>query len=418
MTKQNFLKQLIKTKKAGVELAASSLKTRNAALREIAGQLRQAKGLILKENRKDVRKFKTEDPLRDRLLLTEERIAAMINDIQTVIKLPDHLNVILEEKTIENGLSVRKVSSAFGVVGVIYESRPNVTVDVAVLNLKVGNAVVLKGGDDACFSNRILVELMREALRKAGLAQETILHIDPRDKDLIGFMLKRRDLIDLIIPRGGHGLIKFVRENSEIPVIETGAGVCHTFVDDSADMEMAGNIVYNAKVSRPSVCNSLDTLLVHKKAALSLLKNLDARLREKGVEIYADEKSFAILKARAYPYLKRAKKHDYGREFLSLKMAIRVVEGIDEAIRHIGTYSTKHSEAIVTGNNRNADKFLNSVDAACVYHNASTRFTDGSQFGLGGEIGISTQKLHARGPMSVKELTTYKWIIKGRGQTR
>lgn len=418
MTKQNFLKQLVKTKKAGIELAATFFRVRNAALKEIVKELRQGQNEILAANEKDVGKISRENPLRDRLLLTKERIESMISDLQTVIKMPNPLNNILEEKVMKNGLIIKKVSVPFGVVGVIYESRPSVTVDVIVLNLKAGNAVVLKGGEDAYFSNKVLVEIIQKALRKAGLPREIVLNINPNDRELVGFLLKRRELVDLIIPRGGQGLINFVRENSAVPVIETGAGVCHIFVDESANLQMARDIVDNAKTSRPSVCNALDTLLVHQKIAFALLKSLGTKLQPKNVEIFADQKSFAVLKSLHYPYLRKAKKTDFGREFLSLKMAIKVVNNTDEAIDHINIHSTKHSEAIISENRKNISRFLKFVDAACVYHNASIRFTDGSQFGMGGEIGISTQKLHARGPMSVRELTTYKWIIEGQGQVR
>lgn len=399
-------------------MAAASARARNAALAEIIKQLKQGQNEILAANKKDIEKIVQDNPLRDRLLLTKERIVSIINDIQAVIKLPDSSNNIIEEKVMKNGLVIKKVSVPFGVVGVIYESRPNVTVDVVVLNIKAGNAVVLKGGEEAYFSNKILVELMQKALRQTVLPQEIVFGLNPNDRGLVGFLLKQRALIDLIIPRGGQGLINFVRENSMVPVIETGAGVCHTFVDESANLLMASDIIDNAKTSRPSVCNALDTLLVHQKTAFALLKLLGAKLQSKNVEIFADQKSFAILNSLHYPYLRRAKKTDYGREFLSLKMAIKVVKNIDEAIDHVSIYSTKHSEAIISENKKNVGKFLKFVDAACVYHNASTRFTDGSQFGLGGEIGISTQKLHARGPMSICELTTYKWIIEGHGQIR
>ena len=290
--------------------------------REVA---RSRKSIISRSNGK----ITQDNPLRDRLLLTKERIESIINDIQTVIKLPSLLNNIIEEKVMKNGLVIKKVSAPFGVVGVIYESRPNVTVDVVVLNIKAGNAAVLKGGEDAYFSNNILVELMQKALRKVGLPQEIILNINPNDRDLVGFLLKQRGLIDLIILRGGPGLINFVRENSEVPMIETGAGVCHVFVDESANLSMASDIVDNAKTSRPSVCNALDTLLVHQKVAITLLKLLGAKFQSKNVEIFADQESFAILNSLHYPYLQKAKKTDYGREFLSLKMAIKVVKNID-----------------------------------------------------------------------------------------
>lgn len=418
MTKEELIQQLVKVKETSISLGLSSHKQRNKVLNFIAEGLRNNVIVILEENKKDLAKIDGDGPMKDRLLLTKEGIESMVVDIQTVINLPDPLNNSLEQREIRPGLTIKKVSVHFGVVGVIYESRPNVTVDVASLCLKSGNGIVLKGGEEAKYSNAILVEIIRQALDKSGLNEELILNIHPDNRELVGVLLRSKDYIDLVVPRGGKGLINFVRETAKVPVIETGAGICHTFVDETANIEMAANIVFDAKTSRPSVCNTLDTLLVHQNVSEKLLNTLTEKLQTKKVELFADDRSYAILKKLAYPYLQKAEEDDYGREFLSLKMAIKIVENVSMAIEHIKVYSTKHSEAIITGNIENANAFLNKVDAACVYHNASTRFTDGSQFGMGGEIGISTQKLHARGPMSIKELTTYKWIIKGQGQIR
>ncbi|MFH1713391.1 MAG: glutamate-5-semialdehyde dehydrogenase [Candidatus Jacksonbacteria bacterium] len=418
MTKQDLIKKLAQTKKASLILGLSSARQRNSALQEIARILNQNQADILKANQKDAIKLSKSNPMLDRIILTKPRLAGISKDIKTVISLTDPLGRILEERQLLNGLKLKKITVPFGVIAVIYESRPNVTVDVVSLCLKSGNAVVLKGGADAWRSNHILVKLMQEAIKKASLSPDLILNIDPKDSYLIKHLLSAKDYIDLIIPRGGAGLIKFVQENTKIPMIETGAGVCHTYIDEFANIKMAVNIIYNAKTSRPSVCNALDTLILHQKIADRLLPVLGQKLAESQVEIFADPISHKILKQSKYPYLQKAKRTDFGCEFLSLKMAIKTVEDIDEALAHVRKYSTKHSEAIVTENRQNAQKFLSEVDAACVYHNVSTRFTDGSEFGMGGEIGISTQKLHARGPMSVKELTSYKWIIQGSGQVR
>lgn len=418
MTKQDLIKKLAQTKKASLILGLSAVSQRNRALREIAEILEQNQKAILEQNQKDARRLDPGNHKRDRLLLTRGRLAKISKDIKTVISLPDPLGRILEERRLSNGLKLRKISVPFGVIGVIYESRPNVTVDVASLCLKSGNAIVLKGGKDAWQSNQILVRLIKQAIEKAGFSQNLILNIDPNDRRLVKQLLSAKNYIDLIIPRGGADLINFVQENTKIPMIETGAGVCHTYIDESANITMTVNIIYNAKTSRPAVCNALDTLIIHQKIMSELLPLLGQTLSVQRVEIFADAISYKVLKQSKYPYLQKAKKTDFGREFLSLKMAIKTVKNIDEALAHIRQYSTKHSEAIVTKNRQNAQKFLKTVDAASVYHNASTRFTDGSEFGMGGEIGVSTQKLHARGPMSIKELTSYKWIIEGKGQVR
>ncbi|MEK9165940.1 MAG: glutamate-5-semialdehyde dehydrogenase [Patescibacteria group bacterium] len=418
MTKQDLIKKLARTKKANQELSLSTVHQRNRALLEIAKILEQNQAEILRVNQRDIEKIERTNPLCDRLLLTKERLKNIINDIKTMTKLPDPVNQILEQRTLKNRLKLKKISVPFGVIAVIYESRPNVTVDVVGLCLKSGNAIVLKGGVDAWATNQILVRLIKQAIKKAGFSQDLILNINPKDRYLVRHLLSAKDYIDLIIPRGGTGLIKFVQENTKIPMIETGAGVCHTYVDDSANLEMAVNIIYNGKTSRPSACNALDTLIVCHKIADRFLPILGQKLAESQVEIFADSISHKILRQSKYPYLQRVQKTDFGREFLSLKMAIKTVEDIDEALAHVRKYSTKHSEAIVTETSQNAQRFLSEVDAACVYHNASTRFTDGSEFGMGGEIGISTQKMHARGPMSASELATYKWVIKGIGQVR
>ena len=418
MTKQDLIKKLDQIKKASLILGLSSARQRNSALQEIARILKQNQIEILQANQKDAVKLSKSNPMLDRIILTKPRLASIIKDIKTVIKLECPLNKIIEQRKLQNGLIIKKVSVPFGVIAVIYESRPNVTVDAVSLCLKSGNAIVLKGGKEAWQSNQILVQLIKRAIKKAGFSQDLILNIDPKNRYLAKRLLSAKNYIDLIIPRGGAGLINFVQKNSKIPVIETGAGVCHTFVDEFADLEMAVNIIYNAKTSRPSVCNGLDALIVHQKIADRLLPVLGQRLAKSRVEIFADAISHKVLKQSNYPYLQKAKKTDFGCEFLSLKMAIKTVKNFDQALAHVRKYSTKHSEAIITENRQNAQKFLSEVDAACVYHNASTRFTDGSQFKMGGEIGISTQKLHARGPMSVKELTSYKWIIEGKGQIR
>ncbi len=418
MSKLELLKKLAQVKKASYELALSPVKKRNSALFGIADALRRNQEEILQANEKDLEKVQTGDPLRDRLLLTKERLNNIISDIKTIAKLPDPLNQVLEQRTLSNGLRIKKITVPFGVIGVIYESRPNVTVDVVSICLKAGNAVILKGGEEARHSNQALAGIMKESLKKAGFSEDIILNIDPKERQMIKHLLSEKKFIDLIIPRGGHGLINFVRTHAEIPLIETGAGVCHIYVDEDADISMAGKIVYNAKVSRPSVCNALDTLLAHKNVAHSLASELAHLLEPKQVEIFADSATYQILQKLKYPFLKKAAKKDFDREFLSLKMAVKTVNNIDEALKHISRYSTKHSEAIITESRKKAKKFLERVDAACVYHNASIRFTDGTQFGLGGEIGISTQKLHSRGPISIKEMTTYKWVIEGAGQVR
>jgi len=418
MTKRDLFHCLKKVKNSQPQLAFSSFSQRNEILRLIGKNLEENLQKIIRENQEDLKKMDPADPRYDRLLLDEKRILSIADGIQEIRKLDDPLGEILEERRLKSGLLLQKISVPFGLIGIIYESRPNVTCDISAICLKSGNAVVLKGGEEAENSNKILVELIKSALEKAGFSKDLIVRIPEKERKMVGEILKAEKFIDVIIPRGGKGLIDFVKKNSLVPVIETGAGVCHTYVDEVADLDMATKIVVNAKVSRPSVCNALDTLVVHVKILKPLLQKLAEELAKYEVEIFADSESYKFLRKLKYPFLKRAKKSHFGFEFLSLKMAIKTVNNLDEAIDFVNLYTTKHSEAIVTENKERGERFLREIDAACVYHNASTRFSDGGEFGMGGEIGISTQKLHARGPMSLREITTYKWIIKGAGQIR
>jgi glutamate-5-semialdehyde dehydrogenase len=372
---------------------------------------------IVTENKKDVEKMSAQDPKMDRLVLNETRIKQLADSLNEIALLPDPANQIMLERTLDNGLHVQKRTVPLGVVGVIYESRPNVTLDVAALCIRSGNVCVLRGGSDAFFTNTILVSLIQDILKEFN-ADVNAVQLLPVDRALIGDMLTAVKYIDIIIPRGSQQLIEYVRANSRVPVIETGAGVCHTYVEKTADLQKASAIVTNAKVSRPSVCNSLDTVLVDKEVAGELLSLLAPSLKAYDVEIFADETAYDILKKLDYPFLEHAAPEDFGREFLDFKCSVKVVSGADEALQHIQEYSSKHSEAIVSSDTAISERFLNEVDAAAVYINASTRFTDGGVFGLGAEIGISTQKLHARGPFALEKLVTEKWFIRGDGQVR
>lgn len=372
---------------------------------------------ILAENQKDLALMEESDPGYDRLVLTAGRIEGIASDIRNVVKLPSPLGHILMKNTRENGLIISKISVPFGVVGVIYEARPNVTFDVFSLCLKSGNACILKGGSDAINSNTAIVKLIREVLWENGIDQD-ILTLLPAGHDETTQLLNARKYVDLIIPRGGRDLIDYVRENASIPVIETGAGICHTYFDEFGDKEKGRPIINNAKTRRVSVCNALDCLIIHEKR----LKDLDFLVglcSDSGVVIYADEKAYEALRGKYPPeLLQKATGESFGTEFLSYKMAIKTVKSFEEAVDHISEFGSKHSEAIISENKNNVQLFYNIVDASSIYSNASTAFTDGSEFGLGAEIGISTQKLHARGPMALEALTTYKWIIKGNGQIR
>lgn len=383
-------------------------------LHDLADLALKNSSFLLQENQKDLDRMEKSNPMYDRLLLTESRIAGIAAEIRQVASLDSPLGILLEEKTLENGLHLRKSTVPLGVVGIIYEARPNVTFDVFTLALKSGNGLVLKGGSDADFSNRAIMSLIHQVLEIHGLPKEAF-QLLPPDRAATKALLEAVGFVDVIIPRGSQGLINFVRENAKVPVIETGAGIVHTFVDESADLEKASAIIHNSKTRRPSVCNSLDCLIVH-EAILPNLEKLIHPLLQSGVQVFADEKSFASLPAHSQ--IEKATPEHFGTEFLSLKLSIKTVSSLDEALDHIATYSSKHSEAIVSETESHIQRFLLEVDAAAVYANASTAFTDGNQFGLGAEIGISTQKLHARGPMALRELTSYKWIVQGNGQIR
>jgi len=389
----------------------------NKALNKLAVALKKNSSKILEENKKDLAKISNNDPIYDRILLNPSRIIEISDSLKTIAKYDSPIGLTLEQRTLKNGLNLKKVSVPFGVIGIVFEARPNVVIDVFAICFKSKNACVLKGGSQSEFSNKVLVKIIKEVLKTEKI-DENILTLLPNDRALVAKFLKMDKYIDVIIPRGSKGLIDFVRDNSRIPVIETGAGVVHTYIDESAKIDMSANIIFNAKTTRPSVCNSLDTMIINKKQLKNLPK-ICKKLTKKDVVIYADAESYKELDGE-YPknLLFKAKSEHFGMEFLSLKMSIKTVNNLQEAIDFITKYSSMHSEAIVTENKKNAETFLNKIDAAAVYVNASTRYTDGGVFELGAEIGISTQKLHARGPMGIKELTSYKWEVIGNGQTR
>ena len=389
----------------------------NAVLLDLAEQIAVEAENILAANKKDLEKMDSSDPKYDRLLLNKERLQGVAGDIRNVASLDSPVGRILDKRTMDNGLEISKVTVPFGVIGIIYEARPNVTFDVFSLCFKSGNACVLKGGSDAEESNKAIVGLIHKVLEKNNISTE-ILYLLPNDREVTTEMMQSVGYIDVIIPRGSRKLIDFVRDNARVPVIETGAGIVHTYVDSSADIEIARSIVMNAKTRRVSVCNALDTLIID-EAQLDNLQTIVSALPEYKVEIFADEKSFQILQGK-YPenLLHQATEESFGTELLSYKMSIKTVDNIEEALAHIAKYSSKHTEAIISTDQKNIDHFLTHVDAGAVYANTSTAFTDGAQFGLGTEIGISTQKLHARGPMALEALTSYKWIVRGNGQIR
>ncbi len=389
----------------------------DAVLSDVADAIEKNTEKILEANKQDLARKHADDPTYDRLLLTPDRLRAMASDIRTVAQLSSPIGNVLEERTIADDLQLQKISVPLGVIGIIYEARPNVTCDVFVLCFKSRNVCVLKGGSDAQASNEALVNIIHSVLAQHHISTDVVTLL-ANDKKLVGNILQAVGFIDVVIPRGSQQLINFVRDNARVPVIETGAGIVHTYVDETADVATASQIIYNAKTRRPSVCNALDTLLIHEKQLLNL-GQLVAPLIDKSVEICADDESYAILK-NVYPkeLLARATKDSFGTEFLSLKMSIKTVINLEEALEHIQSYSSRHSEAIISQDEKHITEFLRRVDAAAVYANTSTAYTDGAQFGLGAEIGISTQKLHARGPMGLKELTSYKYIVRGSGQTR
>ena len=417
-------------KAASRKLAFLSTEVKNKALLNIAEALIDKLNEILAANKIDYDEAKASgmnEAMLDRLMLSPSRLEGIAQDTKTVAALPDPVGEVFEMRTLPNGLQISKRRVPLGVIGAIYESRPNVTIDISSLCLKSGNAVILRGGKEAINSNTALARVAQEACDQAGVPDGAIQLIESTERTLVNHMLKMKGIIDLMIPRGGAGLIKLVSENTSMPVLTGGIGVCHTYVDKSADLNKAVAIAYNAKVQRPTVCNALDCILVHNEIAPAYLPAIAKEWAKAGVEMHCDKRAMAILKQchceqseATSPPLKLvpAVDEDWGKEYLSLKAAIKVVDSLDEALGHIEKYGSGHSEAIVTEDYSAAMRFLNEVDAACVYANASTRFTDGSQFGLGAEIGISTQKFHARGPMALKELTSYKWIILGTGQVR
>ncbi len=387
------------------------------ALLAIAKALREHSEEIIKANSIDIKNGEEAGltvSLLDRLRLDEARIEGMAVGVEQVAALPDPVGRVLDGRTLKNGLKIQKVSVPMGVIGIIYEARPNVTSDAAALCLKAGNAVILRGGKEAINSNTAIMAVMREAVKNAGFPEDCVALVTDTTRRSATELMQLSEYLDVLIPRGGAGLIKSVVNNSKVPVIETGVGNCHVYVDDSADIKMAADIVFNAKTSRPSVCNAIETVLVHKDIADKALPAIKAELDKMNVEIRGCERTKQILGDSIIP----ATEDDYAREFLDYILAIKVVDSIDDAIAHIAKYSSGHSESIVTSDYRNADKFTSCVDSAAVYVNASTRFTDGGEFGLGAEIGISTQKLHARGPMGLNELTSNKYVIHGDGQIR
>ncbi|MEJ2289950.1 MAG: glutamate-5-semialdehyde dehydrogenase [Deinococcales bacterium] len=404
---------LARARRASRPLAAAD---RNAALEAVAEALERHVDRILEANARDVateRERGTAASLVDRLTLDARRVAGMARGCREVADLPDPLGRVLDGWRLPNGLQVRKVSVPFGVIGMIYESRPNVTVDAAVLAIKAGSAVVLRGSSNALNSNRVLVAVMRSALASAGLPEDALQLIDSPDRALVTELLTARGRVDLVIPRGGAGLIRHVVENARVPVIETGVGNCHLYVHRTADVAAAEAIAFNAKVQRPGVCNAIETLLVDAEVAPRFLPAALARLAEAGVELVGCERTRALVDG-----VGEATEDDWATEYLDLKLAVRVVDGIDDALEHIARYGTQHSEAIVANDVPTAERFRQEVDAAAVYVNASTRFTDGFAMGFGAEIGISTQKLHARGPMGLAEIVTYKYLVDGAGQVR
>jgi glutamate-5-semialdehyde dehydrogenase len=404
--------KLVRARAASSKLALLSTEEKNTLLLAIANAIEAHEKEILAANHEDLESSGLESAMRDRLLLTPARIKNMARGVRDVAALPDPIGETLAEWTKSNGLRIRKVRVPLGVVGIIYESRPNVTVDTAVLALKTGNAIVLRGGKEAAQSNQRLVEIMTAV---PGVPNGAIELLDSNTRQSVQGLIKARGLVDVIIPRGGAGLITFVTENSSVPVIETGAGNCHIFVDESADFDMADRIVINAKTQRPSVCNAAEKLLVHERIAADYVPRIVKNLIDAGVEVRGDGK---VRTLAAELSVEPASDQDWYEEYLRLCMAVGVIANVDEAIAHINKYSTKHSESIVTNDEKNARKFLRGVDSAAVYWNASTRFTDGAEFGFGAEMGISTQKLHCRGPFALAELTSSKYEIVGTGQVR
>jgi glutamate-5-semialdehyde dehydrogenase len=409
-------KVIAATKDASASLAQASTEVKHAVLEHLASSLISNQAEILKANEIDLARGISSgmaQGLQDRLRLTPERIASLSKSVFEIIALADPIGEVVAGKTLPNGLKISQVRVPFGVVGMIYEARPNVTIDIASLCIKSGNAALLRGGSAAEQTNRILIKLIQNSLASADLPRECIQSVDEFGREGAVALMQARGQVDVLIPRGSANLIKTVVEESKVPVIETGDGIVHIFVDASADLDAARPIILNAKVQRPSVCNSLETLLVHEAVAQKLIPELKSELVASGVKVHACEKSLPLM-----PGSEAATEQDWATEYLALELSVRVVSGIDEALSHISEFSTKHTESILTADMSNAERFLNEVDSAVVMVNASTRFTDGGEFGFGAEVGISTQKLHARGPMGLSSLTSTKWLVRGSGQVR
>ncbi len=410
-----LLKQAEEARQSAIRLASASTEEKNNALALISDRLISKSDLILEANKKDTDeavKKGISDSLLDRLTLNRARIEGVAEGVRDVEKLPDPIGEEIESFVRPNGLKIRKVRVPLGVIGMIYEARPNVTVDAAVLALKAGSAALLRGSGSALNSNRAITEIMREALKESGLPESSVALIDGASHDIVDEMMSLRGYIDLLIPRGGASLIRRVVDSSKVPVLETGVGNCHIYADASADVDMAKKILINAKTQRPAVCNTAETLLVHKDRP-DLLISLCTALKDAGVTVHGCPETCS-----AVPFAVPAEEGDYENEYLSLDMAVKVASSIDDAISHIRRYGTGHTEAIITSDRESAEKFTREIDAACVNVNASTRFTDGFEFGFGAEIGISTQKMHARGPLGLREITSYKFIVEGDGQIR
>ncbi len=414
------------TKAKAAKSAARSLRmlpteTKNAALEAMAAALQREQGAILEANALDMdagREADVGDAILDRLLLNEERLKGMASDVRAVAALPDPVGEEFDLRTLANGIRLAHRRVPLGVIGCVYENRPYVTTDISSLCIKSGNAVILRGGKEAIHSNTALTTLVRDALASAGVTPEAVQFITDTDRAVVDQMIRLNEYLDLFIPRGGERFISYVRDNATVPAVTGGIGVVHTYVDETADAEDAAAIVFNAKVQRPSVCNALDTLLIHPSAAARMLPDIASRLTAAGVELRCDQRALSLLGPVDERQVKAAAAEDFGREFIALVTSVRVVDSIDEALEHIETYGSGHTEAIVTGDDAAAARFVDEVDAAVVMVNTSTRFNDGGQFGLGTEVAISTNKLHARGPMGLRELTSYKWVALGTGQVR
>ena len=419
--KYDLRAQALEARAAGRELARAGSAVKDAALRNIADALRRRQDAIVEANRLDCdagAESGLSDAILDRLLLTPDRLSALAADVESIAGLPDPVGETFDMRTLPNGLQVGKRRVPLGLIGAIYESRPNVTIDISCLCLKSGNAVLLRGGKEAIRSNTILSEIVRDSLVEAGGPGGAVQFVGSTDRALVAEMLGMKGVIDLLVPRGSEQFIRYVGENASMPVVEGGVGVCHTYVDRTADLDSAVAIAYNAKVQRPSTCNALDTLIVHSSVAPQFLPRIARAWAESGVEMRCDKRALSLLGGVPGLNASPAADTDWGTEFLSLVASVRVVDDMDEALSHVEAHGSGHSEAIITEDYTAAQRFLDEVDAAAVFVNASTRFTDGGQFGLGAEVGISTQKMHARGPMGLREMTSYKWIILGRGHVR